>query len=69
MWNSQAIRLMDWATEENNRARAQKIIKVAEKMENRYREENSLPITPVKDIVGRYKQHCEWRKTLRSPKQ
>jgi hypothetical protein len=47
MWNPQAIRLMDWATDENNRVRAQKMAKVAKKMENAYRKESSLPLGQV----------------------
>ena len=65
MWNVEAIRLMDWATEENNRARAQKIVKVAEKMENTYRKDIGLPLG---DIHDEYRQHCKWRET-RPPKQ
>jgi hypothetical protein len=38
MFNPDAFLLVCWAAKENNRVKAQKILRAAENMENRYRE-------------------------------
>jgi tRNA A37 threonylcarbamoyladenosine biosynthesis protein TsaE len=59
LWNPQAIQLIEWAAEENSRPRAQKMIKIAEKMENLHRKDTRTGHCTHEDIREEY-EYCNW---------